>query len=63
MKADKNFINQFERLLERYEIEVEEKRKKRILTKKTADTYLRHVNTFLRWCKDDFVPGGRNMNK
>lgn len=63
MKADKNFINQFEKLLERYEIEIEEKRKKGILTKKTADTYLRHVNTFLRWCENDFFPGRRNMNK
>ncbi len=63
MKTDKNVINQIEKLLERYEIEVEEKRKNGILKDKTAYTYLRHANTFVRWCKDDFIPGERNINK
>jgi len=48
MKADRNVINQIERLLEKYEIEVEEKRRNGILKDKTANTYLRHANTFVR---------------
>lgn len=63
MKADRNIITQIERLLEEYEIEVEEKRRNGILKDKTAKTYRRHANTFIRWCKDDFVPGERNMHK
>lgn len=61
MKVDKKLINKIENLLEKYEIEVEEKRQNGILKDKTAATYLRHAKTFVRWCKDDFVPGERNM--
>lgn len=61
MKADRNIIAEIERLLEEYEIEIEEKRKSGILENKTAKTYLRHANTFVRWCKNDFVPGIRKL--
>lgn len=59
MRADRNIINEIERLLEEYEIEVEAKRKAGILEDSTTRTYLRHANTFVRWCKGDFVPGER----
>ena len=61
MRKDRNVIAELERLLEKYEIEIEGKRKTGILEDKTAKTYLRHANTFVRWCKGDFVPGIRKL--
>jgi len=61
MRADRNIINELERLLEEYEIEIERKRKAGILENKTAKTYLLHANNFVRWCKGDFVPGIRKL--
>lgn len=61
MRKDRNVIAELERLLEKYEIEIEGKRKTGILEDKTAKTYLRHANTFVRWCKGDFVSGIRKL--
>jgi len=61
MKADKNIIAKIEKLLKDYEIEIKRQRKARNLKDSTVKTYLRHANTFVRWCKDDFVPGGRRQ--
>ena len=61
MRANRNIIAELEKLLEEYEIEVEEKRKAGVLENNTAKTYLRHANTFVRWCKGDFVPGIRKL--
>jgi hypothetical protein len=47
------------RLYQTYEQEVIEKKKKGLLEEKTAKTYLRHASTFVRWCKNDFIPGVR----
>jgi hypothetical protein len=62
MKADKDFINQLKDLYQAYEKEVKESSKEGLLTKSTADTYLLHSGNFIKWCKGDFVPGGRNKN-
>ena len=61
MKVDKNIITEIERLLEKYEIEIEKKQKAGILLHNTAKTYLLHSTNFVRWCKDEFVPGGRKL--
>ncbi len=61
MKTDRKTITEIERLLEEYEVEVENKRKSGVLADKTAKTYLHHANTFVRWCKGDFVPGAKNI--
>lgn len=61
MRTDRNIIVELERLLEEYDVEIEGKRKSGILEDKTAKTYLRHANTFVRWCRGDFVPGERKL--
>jgi hypothetical protein len=61
MRADKDIIAEMEKLFEEYNIEVEAKRKAGVLKDKTAKTYLLHPKNFIRWCKEDFVPGGRNL--
>ncbi|MEK5440110.1 MULTISPECIES: hypothetical protein [Paenibacillus] len=61
MKASQDFIKQLELLYEQYEKEVLEKLKVDILKDTTAKTYLTHSNNFIRWCRNDFVPGGRNQ--
>ena len=61
MRTDKGTIAEMERLLEEYDIEVEAKRKKGILKNKTARTYLLHAENFVRWCKEEFIPGARKL--
>ncbi|WP_419885715.1 hypothetical protein [Paenibacillus sp. B-A-8] len=61
MKASQDFIKQLELLYEQYEKEVLEKLKVGILKDTTAKTYLTHSNNFVRWCRNDFVPGDRNQ--
>ena len=34
-----------------------------LLTESTTRTYLLHAYNFVKWCKGDFVPGGRNEGK
>ena len=64
MKANPETMKEIYRLLNEYEKDVRQARQQGSLTSdKTVDTYLRHANTFVRWCDDDFVPGsqkGRN---
>ncbi|WP_028592454.1 hypothetical protein [Paenibacillus massiliensis] len=60
MKASEDFIKQLELLYEQYEQEVTEKLKSGTLKGTTAKTYLTHSINFVRWCRDDFVPGDRN---
>jgi len=57
MRISQDFIKQLEELYQNYEQEVTEKIKNGTLAKKTAETYLRHSGTFVRWCNGDFVPG------
>ncbi|WP_417897766.1 hypothetical protein ABN702_15955 [Bacillus haimaensis] len=63
MRAPEDFIKKLEELYQEYEQEVEEKLKEGLLEEKTAKTYLRHSGTFVRWCRNDFVPGIRKINK
>lgn len=58
MRTDRKTIIEIERLLEEYEIEV----KSVNLADNTVRTYLYHANSFVRWCKGDFEPGGKKMN-
>lgn len=60
MKASKEFINELNKLLTEYENEVKAAYKQGYLTDSTARTYLLHSNNFVKWCKDDFIPGGKN---
>lgn len=61
MRTDRKIIEEPERLILEYEVEVERSRKDGKLSDKTANTYLPHSNNFVRWCKGEFIPGGRNM--
>lgn len=63
MKADWEFRRRLEELLREYENDVLQAMRSGLLTESTARTYLLHANNFLKWCKDDFVPGGRNQGK
>ena len=60
MKSNKEFIQEVERLFGVYEVEVNEALKRGFLKQNTATTYLLHAGNFIKWCKDDFIPGGRN---
>jgi hypothetical protein len=60
MKASTEFIKELENLYEKYEIEVNEALKQGYLKENTAKTYLTHSNNFIKWCEDNFEPGGRN---
>ncbi len=60
MKKNQEFIKELENLYSIYEKEIREARKSGLLTESTAKTYLVHSNNFIKWCKDDFQPGGRN---
>ena len=62
MRASQEFIKQMETLFEAYEQEVTGKLKDGLLTASTAKTYLVHSENFLKWCRNDFVPGARNKN-
>lgn len=60
MRASQEFIKELELLYQRYEQEVMKKTKKGLLTESTAKTYLVHSNNFIKWCRNDFIPGERN---
>lgn len=61
MKTDQKIIEELDRLIIKYEVEIEQKRRNGILADKTAKTYLLHSNNFVRWCKGEFIPGERNI--
>ena len=61
MKAAADVIREIERLYSEYEKEVLETSKAGLLEKNTVKTYLLHSQNFVRWCHDDFIPGGRNI--
>ena len=60
MRASREFIKQLELLYEEYDKEIYEKMKAGILKDTTAKTYLTHSSNFIRWCRNEFVPGDRN---
>jgi ABC-type Zn uptake system ZnuABC Zn-binding protein ZnuA len=63
MRASQEFIKQLEDLYQTYEQEITDKKKADILKESAAKTYLYHSGNFVRWCKNNFVPGARNANK
>ena len=60
MKTRPETLAEIERLFKEYENEIEEAHKNGLLKENTVKTYLLHSGNFVRWCKDDFVPGERN---
>jgi ABC-type Zn uptake system ZnuABC Zn-binding protein ZnuA len=62
VKVNEESRKQLEKLLETYESEVKQAQKNGLLTDSTARTYLLHASNFVKWCKGDFIPGGRNAN-
>ncbi|BBW98771.1 hypothetical protein [Geobacillus subterraneus] len=63
MRASQEFIKKLEELYQIYENEVKEKAKEGLLADNTARTYLLHSGNFVKWCRNEFVPGGRNEKK
>lgn len=63
MKISQEFMKQLDLLYEAYEKEVNEKINAGMLKDSTAKTYLTHSSNFVRWCRNDFVPGDKNKNK
>jgi len=63
MRASQEFMKELDKLYQTYEQEVTEKSKIGLLAGNTKKTYLLHSENFVKWCRNDFVPGGRNENK
>jgi hypothetical protein len=63
MRASQEFIKQVEELYQAYEQEVTDKMKAGLLKESAIKTYLYHSYNFVRWCKNDFVPGARNVKR
>lgn len=61
MRASPEFIKQLEQLFEAYEKEVIDKKKTGLIAENTSKTYLLHTGNFVSWCKNEFVPGARNL--
>jgi len=60
MKASIEFIKELENLYEKYEKDVNLALEQGYLKRNTAKTYLVHSENFIKWCKDNFEPGGKN---
>ncbi|WP_026573717.1 hypothetical protein [Bacillus sp. UNC438CL73TsuS30] len=60
MKVSQEIYKEIDRLYDQYEREVKEAKRMGLLTDSTARTYLLHSSNFLKWCRNDFQPGGRN---
>ncbi|MEK4381959.1 hypothetical protein NSS70_08810 [Aeribacillus sp. FSL K6-2848] len=50
-------------MYQNYENEVKEKAKEGLLADNTVRTYLLHSGNFVKWYRNEFVPGGRNEKK
>lgn len=60
MKTDASTIKEIEKLLQAYEREVMLAQDHGYLQPNTTRTYLLHSRNFVKWCKNEFEPGGRN---
>lgn len=60
MKTREDVLWELQRLYSIYENEVVNATEQGLLTVTTARTYLVHAYNFIKWCEDDFEPGGRN---
>lgn len=63
MKTSKDNLQQIEKLYNLYENEIEILRERGIIMENTSKTYLLHSYNFVRWCRGEFTPGARNMQK
>lgn len=57
---DKSIIQEIEKLYDIYEKEVYKAKEDGYLQDNTVNTYLTHSRNFVKWCKGDFEPGGKN---
>lgn len=57
---DELFLKKLDQLYSKYEIEVNESQTNGYLKASTSRTYLLHSSNFIKWCKGNFEPGGRN---
>lgn len=60
MKVSQEMAVELENLFQLYEKEVRKCTQEGILAKNTEKTYLLHSQNFVRWCKNDFIPGEKN---
>lgn len=60
MRTNPETIKEIETLFQQYEKEVIEAENKGFLQANTTRTYLVHTSNFVKWCKGQFEPGGRN---
>ncbi|MGC6174221.1 hypothetical protein [Lacrimispora sp. 38-1] len=60
MKVNDKLIKEIEDLYQQYESEVNQANSDGILKDNTVKTYLLHSGNFVRWCRGEFEPGGRN---
>lgn len=58
--VDTNILLDYLLCREPYEKEIIQAEKDGYLQKNTVKTYLLHSGNFIKWCKDEFEPGGRN---
>jgi hypothetical protein len=63
MRTTPETIEEMGRLYEAYEREVKARKNEGILTHKTVNTYLPHAWRFIRWCKGEFIPGIRKLER
>ncbi len=63
LRTSKEIIVEMERLYAEYEREVQARGRDGSLKYHTVRTYLPHSLEFIRWCKGEFVPGGRKQRK
>jgi len=60
MKVEPELEKKLVLLFQKYEEEVKEAEEKGYLMENTVKTYLSHSWNFVKWCKGNFEPGGRN---
>lgn len=61
MKTTSEAMKEIENLFEQYEKEVSLAKKEGFLMENTVRTYLLHSGNFVKWCRGEFTPGGKNM--
>jgi len=60
-RANYQIVAELEKLFDLYEYEVERRKEDRCLKPSSAASYLTHTRHFIRWCKGEFVPGGKKL--
>ena len=62
MKTTNEVFKEIESLYAQYEKEVLLAKEEGYLMDNTVRTYLLHSGNFVKWCRGDFIPGGKNMS-